>query len=70
MAEAIDLTPAELAIVRDTLRAYLPSGTLAWVFGFRATAAARRYSDIDLTLEGTSAFDPTVMPEPADALSQ
>jgi predicted nucleotidyltransferase len=51
VTKAIDLSLADLAIVRDILRAHLPPGTRAWVFGSRATASARRYSDLDLALQ-------------------
>lgn len=69
MTAAIDLTPTQLAIVRDILRATVPAGTRAWVFGSRATASARRYSDLDLALEGTTPLDSSVMGVLAEALS-
>lgn len=70
MTQAIDLSQAELTIVRDILHAHLPSGTHAWVFGSRATAAARRYSDLDLALEGEKPLGSTVLGDVAEALSE
>lgn len=52
MSNAIDLSGPEMAIVQGVLRAHLPPGTRAWVFGSRANASARRYSDLDLALQG------------------
>jgi predicted nucleotidyltransferase len=70
VTRTIALSPAELAIVRDILRAHLPAGTHAWVFGSRATASARRYSDLDLGLAGESILDPIVLGDVAEALSE
>ncbi len=69
MTNAIELSQPELAIVRDALRAHLPFGTRVWVFGSRAVGAARRYSDLDLALEGESPIDADVMGNLAEALS-
>ena len=70
MTRAINLSQAELTIVRDILRAHLPSGTQAWAFGSRATASARRYSDLDLALEGEQPLGFAVMGDVAEALSE
>ena len=69
MTKAIDLTPTELAIVRDILRVYVPPGTRVWVFGSRATAAARRYSDLDLALEADRPLSFGIMGDLAEAFS-
>jgi predicted nucleotidyltransferase len=69
VTQAIDLSQAELAIVRDILRAQLPSGTRAWVFGSRATATARRYSDLDLALEWDRPLGLDLLGRVAEALS-
>jgi predicted nucleotidyltransferase len=37
--------------VLNILRANLPGSAKAWVFGSRATGRARRYSDLDLTID-------------------
>ncbi|MFL5254131.1 MAG: nucleotidyltransferase family protein [Rhodopila sp.] len=50
MSRTIGLSPEALAIVQDVLRAHLPSGARAWIFGSRAIGTARRYSDLDLAL--------------------
>jgi predicted nucleotidyltransferase len=70
VTRAIDLSQAEQAIVREILRAHLPPGTRAWVFGSRATASARRFSDLDLAVEGEKPLSPDVMGDIAEALSE
>lgn len=70
MTRAIDLSQAELAIVRDILRTHLTPATQAWVFGSRATATARRYSDLDLALQGDKPLTPDVLGNVAEAFSE
>jgi predicted nucleotidyltransferase len=69
VTRAIDLSQAELAIVRDILRIHLTPATRAWVFGSRATATARRYSDLDLALQGDKPLNPNVLGNVAEALT-
>lgn len=45
------MAPAHRRIVEDILRAHLPTGARVWVYGSRATGAARRYSDLDLAID-------------------
>jgi predicted nucleotidyltransferase len=52
MTRTIDLVEADRTILLNLLRAHLPAGTKVWVFGSRANGTARRYSDLDLALEG------------------
>src|SRR5687767_7796848 len=47
----IDMTAAHRQLVLAVLRAHLPAGTAAWVFGSRATGRARRYSDLDIAID-------------------
>ena len=47
----IDLPADHRRLVLNIIRANLPQGTKAWVFGSRATGRARRYSDLDLALD-------------------
>lgn len=70
MTGAIALSPAEQAIVGDVLRAHLPPGTRVWVFGSRATGAARRYSDLDLALKGEGTLSADVLGDLTEALSE
>ena len=70
MSGTIDLSPEAMAIVRDILRAHLPAGTRAWVFGSRATGTARRYSDLDLALEADRPLDWATLADIAEALSE
>jgi predicted nucleotidyltransferase len=54
------------------MRTHLPPATGAWVFGSRATATAtaRRYSDLDLALEGERPLSLDVLGDIAEALSE
>jgi predicted nucleotidyltransferase len=47
----IDLQSDHRRLVLNILRANLPGSAKAWVFGSRATGRARRYSDLDLTID-------------------
>jgi predicted nucleotidyltransferase len=70
MTGAIDLSEAELAIVRTILGTHLSRAVRAWVFGSRATATARRYSDLDVALEGENPLSLDVLGDIAEALSE
>jgi predicted nucleotidyltransferase len=67
---AIDLSQAEMDTIRHILRTYLPAGTRAWVFGSRATASARRFSDLDLALEWERPLGLDVLGAVTEALSE
>ncbi len=69
MTHALDLSHAELTIVRDILRAHLPLGCNAYVSGSRATASARRYSDLDLALESDRPLSLDTLGEITEAVS-
>ena len=58
------------AIVRTILRVRLPQNTRAPVFGSRATASARRYSDLDLAFEGEEPLSLDVLGDVAEAPSK
>jgi predicted nucleotidyltransferase len=45
----LDLSPRDLAIVRDILRKYIPDYEV-WAFGSRTKGTSRRYSDLDLAI--------------------
>jgi predicted nucleotidyltransferase len=47
----IDLSADHRRLVLNIVRANLPGGAKAWVFGSRATGRARRYSDLDLAID-------------------
>jgi predicted nucleotidyltransferase len=51
MTATLDMREDHATIVRDVLRAHLPQGVRAYIFGSRAQGRARRYSDLDLALE-------------------
>jgi type I restriction enzyme S subunit len=70
MSGTLDLSPADLAILRDVLAACLPRDVNVWAFGSRATGSARRYSDLDLALEGAGPLDPGLLRRLSDALSE
>jgi type I restriction enzyme S subunit len=50
-AEKIDLEPAHLALVSNILRAHLPACARVFVFGSRALARTKPYSDLDLLID-------------------
>lgn len=52
-AETIHADPSELAIVREILHRHLPNGVAVFVFGSRAGRTPKRFSDLDLCLEGS-----------------
>jgi predicted nucleotidyltransferase len=70
MTRTIDLPPADLAILRQVLRDHVPPGTGVWVFGSRVTGAARRYSDLDLALQGDAPLVWGMLARLKDALSE
>jgi len=51
MTEAVNIRPQDLALVREVLRAHLPTYSAVWVFGSRATGRDRRGSDLDLMVD-------------------
>jgi predicted nucleotidyltransferase len=70
MTRTIDLQPGDLSILRAVLRSHLPPDTAVWVFGSRVTGTARRYSDLDLALEGDAPLDWDRLIRLKDALSE
>jgi predicted nucleotidyltransferase len=70
MTGMIALSPGELVIVRTILRAHLPPETRTFVFGSRATAAARRYSDLDIAVEGGQPLGSDVLGNLAEAMTE
>ncbi len=50
-AEKIALEPAHLALVSNILRAHLPACARVFVFGSRALARTKPYSDLDLLID-------------------
>jgi predicted nucleotidyltransferase len=70
MTATLDLREDHAAIVRGVLRAHLPQGARAYVFGSRVHGAAQRYSDLDLALEWDRPLGLDIMGEIAEALSE
>jgi predicted nucleotidyltransferase len=70
MTAAVDLREDHAAILRAVLRAHLPEGARAYVFGSRAHGTARRYSDLDLALEWDRPLGLDVVGQIAEALSE
>jgi type I restriction enzyme S subunit len=76
----IDLRPQDLDIVRSILRARLPAHAKVWVFGSRATGAAKASSDLDLAIDAgrtlssmelvalNTAFDESDLPYTVDVV--
>lgn len=47
----LDIDPKHLVMVREILRKHLPDNSTVWVFGSRAKAATKKYSDLDLLID-------------------
>ncbi len=47
----MDIEPQHLAIVLKILHEHLPGTATVWVFGSRARAKAKKYSDLDLAID-------------------
>lgn len=65
----LDVSPAELDIVRAILRRHVPDREV-WAFGSRVTGRARTYSDLDLAVIGESPLGLTVAATLADDFSE
>ena len=70
MTSPIDIRPDHLAMVQDVLRAHLPDGAQAWVFGSRATWTTKDSSDLDLAVQANGKIAPRVMGELEDAFRE
>ena len=70
MSTTVVLAEEHAAIFRDVLRAHLPAGAHAYVFGSRADGSARRFSDLDLAIEADAPLGLDMIGEIADALSE
>jgi predicted nucleotidyltransferase len=70
MTATLDLREDHAAMVRGVLRAHLPPGARAYVFGSRAHGRASTYSDLDLALEWDRPLGLDVIGEIAEALSE
>ncbi len=70
MTVGLELRKDHAAIVLGVLRAHLPPGARAYVFGSRAHGGARRYSDLDLALEWDRPLGFDVMGEITEAFSE
>ena len=74
------LSAAQRRVALEVLRAHLPRGAKAWVFGSRATGRANRYSDLDLVIDAgrrlsldetarlSEAFSECDLPYPVDVV--
>lgn len=61
MKSSLDVHPQHLAIVKEILRQHLPIEAKVWAFGSRATATARKNSDLDLAIDMGKPLDIAVM---------
>ena len=52
----LDLEPGQLATVRSIMRSTLPN-VRVWAFGSRVQGRAKRFSDLDLAVEGEAALE-------------
>ncbi len=70
MSVTLDITPEQLALVRTILAAHVPADVEVLVFGSRAKGTAKRFSDLNLALKGSSALDQRILNSLADAFEQ
>jgi predicted nucleotidyltransferase len=70
MTSVLDLSEDHAGILRGVLRAHLPEGARAFVFGSRAHGGARRYSDLDLAIEWDRPLGLDLLSRIAEALSE
>ncbi|HET8996409.1 MAG TPA: nucleotidyltransferase domain-containing protein [Acetobacteraceae bacterium] len=70
MTAALDLSDADLAILRAVLEQHLPNGARVFVFGSRAHGGARQYSDLDLALAWDQPLGLELIGSIAEALSE
>jgi predicted nucleotidyltransferase len=66
----LDINPEHEAIVRAILAQHVPPGVSVAVFGSRATGKARRYSDLDLALQGGGPLPPSLLADLAEAFDE
>ncbi|MBP7515253.1 MAG: nucleotidyltransferase domain-containing protein [Flavobacteriales bacterium] len=65
----LDLAPEHLRIVRGLLAEHLP-GCRALAFGSRVKGTARRFSDLDIAVEGGTAIPWSTLGQLKEALSE
>lgn len=65
----LDLAPEHLLIVRRLLAEYLP-GYRALAFGSRVKGTARRFSDLDIAVDGATAIPWMTLGQLKEALSE
>lgn len=70
MSGKIAILPQEERIVRAILQRHLAAGTRVFVFGSRATLAAKPRSDLDLSLEGPAPLALATLASLADAFDE
>lgn len=60
-----------LRFIKQTLRAHLPDPSYRlFLFGSRATGTARRFSDVDVGIEGPKPVSPTALMNIQEALEE
>ena len=70
MSHVLDIEPEHEAIVRAILAQHLPPGVSIAVFGSRATGKSRRYSDLDLAVQGEGPLPPSLLADLAEAFDE
>jgi len=70
MTAGLHMRDEHAGMVLAVLRAYLPKGARACVFGSRAHGGARQYSDLDLALEWDKPLGFDILGQLAEALSE
>src|SRR5579872_4702672 len=64
MKKLVDVRPEHLEIVRNILKKHLSAYTVTvWVFGSRARGTMKKFSDLDLAIDGDKSLPRSIMTE-------
>jgi len=66
----VDLAAGHRSLVLSILAAHLPQGSMAWVFGSRASGRARPLSDLDLAIDAGRRLTLDEIAELAEAFTE
>jgi predicted nucleotidyltransferase len=69
-SRAVHVDAEELALVRQILAAHLPEEVRTSVFGSRAGGVPKRFSDLDLVLEGPEPLSLSLLARLAEAFDE
>jgi len=61
MKEIVDIPPAHLTIIKNILDKHLPSSAVVFAFGSRVKGHAKKFSDLDLTVDAGERLSRSIM---------